>query len=53
VTVVGSLGLVLRAAREGLIPAAAPALQALRGSGIHLDDATIREALARTTGESW
>lgn len=53
VPVIGSLGIVLRAAREGIVPAAVPVLRALRAAGIHLDDGTIREALRRTTGETW
>lgn len=53
VPVIGSLGIVLRAAREGIIPAAVPVLRTLRAAGIHLDDPTIREALRRTTGEPW
>ena len=51
--VVGSLGVVLRCVRAGIVPAAVPILRALRDSGIHLDDRTIRAALLRTTGEDW
>lgn len=49
----GTLGIILRAKRQGLIPAAAPVVMALRTAGLHLDDATIRDALKQATGEAW
>lgn len=53
VPVIGTLGLVLRAARRGRIPAATPAIRDLRAAGLFLDDALIREALDRALGERW
>jgi predicted nucleic acid-binding protein len=50
---IGTLGLVLRAAVEGRLDGALATLRALRGVGVHLDGTTIRQALARTTGEVW
>lgn len=53
VPLIGTLGLVLRACLQGRIPAARPVLLRLRDAGLRLDDATVRAALAKTTGESW
>jgi predicted nucleic acid-binding protein len=47
IPVIGTLGLVLLAKEEGLIPAARPVVERLRRSGMYLSDAVIREALAR------
>jgi predicted nucleic acid-binding protein len=52
VSLIGSLGVVLRAKKRGLVAQAADVLQALRGAGLHLDDVTIRLALGRL-GETW
>jgi len=52
VPVIGTLGVILRAKKAGLIPSAAEALMALKQSGLHLDDAVIRMALGKT-GEKW
>jgi len=49
----GTLGIILLAQQRGLIPSAAEVIRSLRATGFHLDDQTIREALARTTGERW
>ena len=46
-TVIGTVGLVLRAKREGHIPAARPLLDALRGTGFWMADALYERALAR------
>jgi predicted nucleic acid-binding protein len=51
--VTGTLAVVLLAKQYGLIDSAAQVLYDLRGAGFRLDDATIREALARTVGENW
>jgi predicted nucleic acid-binding protein len=47
IPVIGTLGLVLLAKQEGLIPAARPVIERLRRSGMYLSDEIIREALAR------
>ena len=44
--VIGSLGLVLRAKRQGTIPAARPVLAELREAGMYLSDHILNEALA-------
>ena len=49
----GTLGIVLLAHKRGLIPSATEVIRLLRATGFRLDDQTIREALARTTGEQW
>jgi predicted nucleic acid-binding protein len=48
----GTLGIVLRARRAGLIPSAAQLLRSLRQAGLYLDDGILRETLARV-GETW
>ena len=53
ITVVGTLGLVLRAARTKRIPAAAPVVRALRDAGLYLTDAVVARALAEVLGEPW
>jgi predicted nucleic acid-binding protein len=52
VPMIGTLGVVLRARRRGLIPKAAEVLKAVRAAGLHLDDRTIRLALGHV-GEVW
>ena len=52
VPVIGSLGIVVRAKKLGLLPSAAETMQALRIAGLHLDDGVIRDAL-RHVGETW
>jgi predicted nucleic acid-binding protein len=47
IPVSGTLGLVLLAKQEGIIPAARPVVERLRRSGMYLLDEIIREALAR------
>ncbi len=49
----GTLGIILLAKQRGLIPSAAEIIRSLLAIGFHLDDQTIREALARTTAERW
>jgi predicted nucleic acid-binding protein len=46
IPLIGTLGLVLRARREGRIPAARPVVERLRGSGMYLSDQVINESLA-------
>jgi predicted nucleic acid-binding protein len=52
VPLLGTLGVVLRAKKRGLIPDAATVISALRRSGLHLDDNTIRLALGHVR-ETW
>ena len=49
----GTLSSVISARQRDLIPSAAEVLRQLLRAGFHLADATIREALERTVGESW
>jgi predicted nucleic acid-binding protein len=52
VPLLGTLGVVLRAKKRGLIQQAAEVLRALRAGGLHLDDRTIRLALGHVS-ETW
>jgi predicted nucleic acid-binding protein len=52
VEVIGTLGVVLRAKRKGVIPSAANLLKLLRAAGLWLDDSAIRTAL-EGVGETW
>src|SRR5919108_367004 len=51
--VIGTLAVVILAKQHGLIESAAHVLQALRAVNFRLDDAMIRDTLARTVGEKW
>lgn len=51
--ILGTLGVVLRAKREGLIAEAAPVLRSLQAAGLRLDEEVVRDALAKSAGESW
>ncbi|MEE8587326.1 MAG: DUF3368 domain-containing protein [Acidobacteriota bacterium] len=53
VRLIGTLGVVLLARQEGRIASASQTLRTLRQAGFYLDDNLLREALARTVGESW
>ncbi|MBI1294303.1 DUF3368 domain-containing protein [bacterium] len=53
VPVIGTLGVILRARKANLIPAAAPLLRKLKDEGFRLDDEIIRAALSGTVGEEW
>ena len=53
VPLLGTLGIILRAAKQGHLPAAAPVLRDLLTAGLRLNHRLIRTALAQTTGESW
>lgn len=46
-SVIGTVGLVLRAKRDGYVPAARPLLDGLRGTGFWMSDALYRHALDR------
>ena len=50
---IGTLGVVLRAQREGRISSSVEVLKALKGARLYLDDKVIRVALKKTTGEKW
>lgn len=52
VPILGTLGIVLRAKKCGLVPNAADVIRALRTAGLHLDDRVIRLALGHI-GETW
>ena len=52
VPLIGTLGVVLRAKKRGMVDRAVDVLLALRRVGFHLDDVTIRLALGRI-GEAW
>lgn len=49
----GTLSVVILAKQHGLIQSAAQVLHDLRSNDFRLDDAIIRDALARTVGEAW
>jgi predicted nucleic acid-binding protein len=53
VPLIGTLGVILKARKKGLIRSAGEVLNALSSSGLHLDKEIIREALKRSTGEEW
>jgi predicted nucleic acid-binding protein len=52
VSLIGTLGIVVRAKERGLLRSAAEVVTALRASGLHLDAPTVRAAL-RGIGEEW
>lgn len=52
-SMIGTLGIIIRASQLKVIPAAVPILHDLRAAGLRLDDPLIRTALAASTGESW
>ncbi len=52
VSLIGTLGVVLRAKKQGLVSEAAEVFRALRATGLYLDERTIRLALGHV-GESW
>jgi predicted nucleic acid-binding protein len=45
IRVIGTLGIILRAKHKGLIPAARPVLDELRGVGLYVSDALVEKAL--------
>lgn len=53
ISVIGTLGIILRARKQGLIPEAAPLLRELKAKGFRLHDDVIRAALWETVGEHW
>lgn len=50
VPLIGTLGIVLRAERRGLIPSALAMVQDLRAAGWRIDEDVVRAALARIAG---
>ncbi len=53
VPLIGTLGVVIRARREGRIPSAASVIADLRRVGLRLDDSLLRQALQQFVGEDW
>jgi len=52
IPVIGTLGVVLRARKVGLIPSAAEVIRALRSSGLFLDQQLVQNAL-KAVDEEW
>jgi predicted nucleic acid-binding protein len=48
----GTLGVVVEARRQGLIPVARPIVAAIRGAGYYIEDELIAAAL-QEIGEDW
>src|SRR5262249_39999471 len=53
IPVIGTLGVVLRAKRQGRIASAARVMQDLHAAGLYLDDTTITDVLRHSAGEAW
>jgi predicted nucleic acid-binding protein len=53
IPVIGTLGVVLRARKEGFVASAAEVLRALRSSGLFIDDEIVRRVLRELLGEDW
>lgn len=53
VPLIGTLGAVLRAKRQGLIDSAAQVLMALRAAGLRFDDKVASVSLKRAVDEDW
>ena len=53
VPVIGTLGVVLRAKRQGLVASAARIIRELRDAGLYIDDQFIRAVLKQIVGEDW
>lgn len=53
VETVGTLAVILRAKKAGLISSASQVVLALRKAGLRLDDKILKEALERGAAESW
>ena len=51
--VIGTLGLVARAALRGTDPEAGPIIRDLRAAGLRLDDRVVRDVLHRVLEERW
>ena len=53
VPVIGTLGVVLRAKRQGLVTSASKIIRELRYAGLYLDDQFVRAVLKQVVGEDW
>ena len=53
IPVIGTLGVVLRGKRRGLIDSAAEVIRGLRRAGLYLDDGFVRDVLEQVVGENW
>lgn len=53
VPVIGTLGVVLRAKRQGLVGSAGKIIRDLRQSGLYFDDHFVRTVLKQVVGENW
>lgn len=53
VPVIGTLGVVLRAKRQGLVGSAGKIIRDLRQSGLYFDDHFVRTVLKQVVGEDW
>jgi len=53
IPVIGTLGIILKAKQQDIIPAAAPLLRSLQAHGFRLNEQVIREALKKTVNEVW
>ena len=53
VPIIGTLGVVLRAKRRGLVASAAKIILELRQAGLYIDDQFVRSVLKQVVGEDW
>jgi predicted nucleic acid-binding protein len=53
IPVMGTLGVVVRAKKQGRIASAAVVMQALRMAGLYVDDALVTTVLRDSVGEAW
>ena len=53
IPVVGTLGVVLRGKKRGLVDSAAEIIRALRQAGLYIDDKFVRTVLKQAVGEDW
>ncbi|MDE0553239.1 MAG: DUF3368 domain-containing protein [Candidatus Poribacteria bacterium] len=53
VPVIGTLGVVLRAKRRGLVTSASKIIRELSYAGLYLDDQFVRAVLKQVAGEDW
>lgn len=53
IPVIGTLGVIVRARRHGLIPAAVPIIKDIQAHGFRIDEKVIRVALRQLIDEEW
>ena len=53
ILVIGTLGVVLRAKRRGLVDSAAKVIRELRHVGLYIDDQFVQAVLKQVVGEDW